>query len=74
MRLIAMLLALGLALPSIAPAQESGGDALPGVPFKEGDTISFEQVDKLKEFLPPQFWENREYFFYEGMQLQIGPS
>ena len=31
MRSIALLLALGLALPAIAPAQEGGGDAIPGV-------------------------------------------
>src|SRR5262249_34050074 len=43
-------------------------------PFKEGDTISFAQVDKLKDFLPPEFWDNREFFFYEGMQLEVGPT
>lgn len=53
-----------------APAE----DVPPGVPFKEGDTISFDQIDKLKNYLPEEFWENREYFFYEGMQLSIGPA
>ena len=53
-----------------APAE----DVPPGVPFKEGDTISFDQIDKLKSYLPEAFWENREYLFYEGMQMSIGPA
>jgi hypothetical protein len=63
-----------LALPGAALAQEQGAeDVLPGVPFKEGDVIAFEEIDKLKDYLPPQFWEHREFFFYEGMKLEIGP-
>ena len=50
-------------------------DVKPGAPtFKEGDVITFDQVDKIKPFLPPEFWDNRDFFFYEGMQLEIGPS
>ena len=48
-------------------------DALPALPFKEGDVIGYESIDKLKSYLPPPFWENREFFFYEGMQLEVGP-
>ena len=60
------------ALASAAPAQE---DVAPGAPsFKEGDTITFDQVESLKAFLPPEFWANRDFFFYEGMQLEIGPA
>ena len=75
MRVRALVLAFLFALPSSALAQEKQAvDVLPTTPFKEGDTISFEQVEKLKEFLPPEFWTNREFFFYEGMQLEIGPT
>ena len=42
--------------------------------FKEGDVITFDQVEKLKPFLPEQFWDNRDFFFYEGMKLEIGPT
>jgi hypothetical protein len=56
-----------------AAAQEQGEDAVPGVPFMEGEVLTFDDVDKLKDFLPPEFWKNREYFFYEGMELKIGP-
>jgi hypothetical protein len=65
------LLASSLALP--AGAGERGEDAVPGIPFQEGDVIPFEQIDKLQGYLPEQFWEHREYFFYEGMRLEIGP-
>ena len=68
-----LLLAAALALAAgPALAQE---DVAPGAPtFKEGDIISNDSVEKLKPFLPAEFWSNRDFFFYEGMQLEIGPS
>jgi hypothetical protein len=69
----AALLALTALLAAPAPAQETAEDVVPGVPFEEGDVIDYTSVDKLKDYLPPQFWEHREFFFYEGMQLEIGP-
>jgi hypothetical protein len=63
---------IALVLAAAAGAQE---DVSPGAPtFKEGDTISFDRVESLKPFLPPEFWDNRDFFFYEGMQLEIGPT
>ncbi|MEN8159610.1 MAG: DUF1329 domain-containing protein, partial [Myxococcota bacterium] len=65
-----LLAAILLALPAFA--QE---DVAPGAPtFNEGDIITMDRVDALKPFLPPEFWANRDFFFYEGMQLEIGPS
>ncbi len=67
-------LAFVLAIPVATVAQERGSeDVVPGVPFQEGDVIGYKQIDKLKDYLPPEFWEHREYFFYEGMDLEIGP-
>ena len=58
-----------LSVPSLA--QEDVG---PGAPsFSEGDVITMDQIDKLKPFLPPEFWANRDFFFYEGMKLEVGP-
>jgi hypothetical protein len=68
----ALLIVVALAAPSFAQ-ETSSEDVVPGVPFQEGDVITYEVMDKLKEYLPPEFWENREYFFYEGMELEIGP-
>ena len=64
--------AMALVVASAAAAQE---DVAPGAAtFKEGDVITMDSVDKLKPFLPEEFWSNRDFFFYEGMQLEIGPS
>src|SRR5499426_1979485 len=66
----ACLAAALLAAPALA--QE---DVSPGAPaFKEGDVITMDKVEQLKPFLPAEFWTNRDFFFYEGMQLEIGPS
>jgi uncharacterized protein DUF1329 len=73
MRKLAWILGLALAGPAFA-AEQAAQDVAPTTPFKEGDTITFAELDKLKDYLPPQFWENREFFFYEGMQLSIGPT
>ncbi|MCL4683702.1 outer membrane lipoprotein-sorting protein [Myxococcota bacterium] len=65
-------MAAALLLPPVARAQEDAGTGAP--PFREGDVITFDQIDKLRQFLPPEFWANRDFFFYEGMKLEIGPT
>ena len=57
----------------VGAAQEAAEDAAPGFPFKEGAIVTFDELEKLREYLPPEFWKQREFFFYEGMQLEIGP-
>jgi hypothetical protein len=72
-RLAAALVLLLLAAPALAQeAQDAGVATTPQ--FAEGDVIPMDQIDKLKPFLPEQFWDNRDFFFYEGMQLTIGPT
>jgi hypothetical protein len=71
-RFSALLAALLLALPAWGQAQEDAGGSVPQ--FKEGDVITFDQVDKLRPFLPQEFWDNRDFFLYEGMKLEIGPT
>jgi hypothetical protein len=80
MEVLLMQLMKGLILTAVfvfgvqgALAQEQAEDVVPGVPFKEGDVITFDDLAKLKDYLPPEFWKNREFFFYEGMELEIGP-
>ncbi len=60
-------------LLSVTPAlsQEDAGGA--GPTFQEGDVITFEKIDALRRYLPDEFWNNRDFFFYEGMQLEVGP-
>jgi len=60
-----------LAAVSLLPAALSAQDASsPGL--KPGDVIPFDKVDSLQRYLPKEFWDNRDFFFYEGMQLKIG--
>jgi hypothetical protein len=54
-----------------ATAQEDAGEVKPT--FQEGDVITFDQIDQIEPFLPEEFWANREFFFYDGMKLEIGP-
>jgi len=70
--LLTALVVVGVALLStITLAQQDGGPTEPT--FKEGDVVTIDQIDSLKPFLPAEFWANRDFFFYEGMQLEIGP-
>ncbi|MGH7287756.1 MAG: DUF1329 domain-containing protein, partial [Myxococcota bacterium] len=40
----------------------------------EGEVIGFDRVEELRPFLPVEFWQHRALFFYDGMQLEIGPA
>lgn len=43
------------------------------MPFEPGDRVDIAHVPVLREYLPPEIWEHRERFFFEGMALEIGP-
>jgi hypothetical protein len=49
-----------------------GSDVVPAS-FRVGEILDVEKVAVLKPFLPDELWANRERFFYDGMQLEIGP-
>ncbi len=54
-----------------ASAQQDAAGVAPG--FKEGDVITMDKLDAIRPYLPEEFWDNRDFFFHEGMQLEIGP-
>lgn len=67
MRLLAAIAVFACAFAAASePAQKPA--------FAEGDVISFEEIEKLRPFLPGPFWQHRDYFFFDGMQLEIGPT
>lgn len=71
-RKLGALVALGLMLtPSLAAAQQDAGASGPS--FQEGDVITFDNVDSIRPYLPDEYWANRDFFFYEGMQMKVGP-
>jgi hypothetical protein len=69
---LSLVVAGWLAAPPLA-ALAADDTATAGPAFKEGDVITFKDIDKLKNFLPKEVWDNRDFFFYEGMALEIGP-
>ena len=49
---------IAFVIPALALAQDAGS----GAPaFQAGDVISFDDVDKLKPFLPDEFWDNQDF-------------
>jgi Protein of unknown function (DUF1329) len=61
-------------LPSPAASSESSAaEDAATAPLREGETITFDQVERLRPFLPPELWPHRDFIFFEGMRLQIGP-
>ncbi len=49
------------------------GEDAPPIPFEPGDPIDISRLTLLRSYLPPEIWEHRERFFFEGMTLEIGP-
>ena len=60
-----------VAVPLSAFAAEDTGVA--GPTFKEGDVVGFDKIESIKNFVPAEFWANRDFFFYEGMNMEVGP-
>jgi hypothetical protein len=71
-RTVWIFLLTSLLLAGPVAAQEAE-DAIGGPSFSEGDTITLDKLESIKAYLPPEFWANRDFFFYEGMKLEIGP-
>ncbi len=70
-RCIAVSLVLFVLATKSASAQEAASATSK---IAEGDLIGFDEIKKLRPFLPEEFWDNRDFFFYEGMRLEIGPT
>jgi hypothetical protein len=54
---------------------ESGpgaADALPPA-WTPGEKLVFGEIERLKGWLPQEVWDRRDVFFFEGMQLELGP-
>jgi hypothetical protein len=73
---LALLSFMITAAVSTASAQVSTADvpedAIPGPTFKPGQVLGMDEIDLLKGYIPGPFWDNRDFFFFEGMTLEIG--
>jgi hypothetical protein len=47
-------------------------DVVPSA-FKPGERIELKEIQRLRGWLPDEVWERRDKFFFEGMELEIGP-
>jgi hypothetical protein len=65
---------LALAFPPPAAAQDDVATDAAGPPLREGEIVTFDQVDRLRPFLPPELWPHRDFVFFEGMRMEIGPA
>ena len=68
---LSWLVVAALVAAPVAAAQEDATGSGPA--FAEGDVLQFDQLDQLRQYLPEEFWANRDFFFFEGMALEIGP-
>jgi hypothetical protein len=53
-------------------AAPAPSDVVPGA-FRPGQRLELSDVPRLQGWLPDEVWERRDKFFFEGMQLEIGP-
>jgi hypothetical protein len=67
-------LGMAILVPLTASGQPPEDATATGPSFREGDILTLDQIDKLRPFVPKPFWDNRDFFFYEGMRLEIGPE
>ncbi len=51
---------------------EPSEDVVPPL-FRPGELIPLDRLEQLSSWLPREVWERRDVFFYEGMQLEVGP-
>jgi len=56
----------------VGPEASARPDAV-ALPFRVGEVLNEQKTEVLKPFVPEELWANRDRFFYEGMQLEIGP-
>jgi hypothetical protein len=68
-----LLLAWLVALTFPAPALSAEDAEVGAPPFAEGDVITYDKAGLIEPHVPPEFWANRDFFFYPGMYLEIGP-
>jgi len=68
------------ALPAPGACEPAGGlrgwppgEDAPPLPVSPGDVLDIEGAPRIAGYLPPQVWEQRDKFFFEGMRLEIGP-
>jgi hypothetical protein len=65
-----------LSISGAAAAEDTSRaeDVAPAATLREGDVIRADALLRIRAYLPPELWEHREFYFYEGMEMVIGPA
>ena len=72
--LLALMASLACAASAVAQSDASTrADDAAAVPPREGEVLSYDDARRLRPFLPPELWANRDFILYEGMRMEIGP-
>ena len=58
---------------SCTRAADASEDAPAGSELRPGTTVGYAELPEFEPYLPPEIWALRDDFFYEGMQLEVGP-
>jgi hypothetical protein len=56
-----------------SPATGVAAEDAPPVVLREGMKLGLADMPSLASLLPEEVWRYREVFFYEGMQMELGP-
>lgn len=59
--------------PVISAGDDDGTGADTGIQLEEGMVLSLDNLIALRSLLPPEVWNWREAFFFEGMRMELGP-
>jgi hypothetical protein len=63
-----------VALLAGSSASASAAEAPADFPFDEGARVGIAQIKALQPWIPAQIWAHRDLYFYDGMDMEIGPT
>ena len=67
-------LALGALALVPTPCRASGAEPPADFPFAQGDRVDFAARKTLQPWVPAPIWAHRDLYFYDGMDMEIGPT
>ena len=59
-------------VPQGDDAGPAGDDVVPRL-FRSGEILPLDRLEQLSGYLPPEIWQRRDVYFFEGQLLEVGP-
>ena len=63
-----------LLVGTVASSRPAAAEPPADFPFALGDRIDLAGSKKLQPWVPSQLWAHRDLYFFDGMEMEIGPS